>query len=184
MYCFATYSTFLSECWCNGLLKCLFHTSGGALSYRQLRARRALLQIKDVPLRTRRALLPLTLYSDSALLALNWRYKGIGTIIGLGLGFERWMFLPWCIKWNICRPNGSKPPRYLEHWRQQFTYMASVCDICALSASSLVHYQYRARPLRHGIGWVCLLLKGIVYQCFHFKVYLYPKFFCVWKGHN
>ena len=57
-------------------------------TYRQLRARRALLQIKDVPLRTRRALLPLTLYSNSALLvlngtslscnnallALNWRY--------------------------------------------------------------------------------------------------------------
>ena len=39
--------------------------------YRQLRARRGLLQIKDVPLRTRRALLPLTLYSDSALLVLN-----------------------------------------------------------------------------------------------------------------
>ena len=38
---------------------------------RQLRARRALLQIKDVPLRTRRALLPLTLYSNSALLVLN-----------------------------------------------------------------------------------------------------------------
>ena len=51
-------------------------------------AQRALLQIKDVPLRTRRALLPLTLYSNSALLvlnktslscnnallALNWRY--------------------------------------------------------------------------------------------------------------
>ena len=53
----------------------------------QLRPRRALLQIKDVPLRTRRALL--TLYSTSALLvlngtslscnnallALNWRYS-------------------------------------------------------------------------------------------------------------
>ena len=39
--------------------------------YRQVRARRALLQINDVPLRTRRALLPLTLYSDSALLVLN-----------------------------------------------------------------------------------------------------------------
>ena len=39
--------------------------------HRQLRARRALLQIKDVPLRTRRALLPLILYSNSALLVLN-----------------------------------------------------------------------------------------------------------------
>ena len=37
----------------------------------QLRARRALSIFKDVPLRTRRALLPLTLYSDSALLVLN-----------------------------------------------------------------------------------------------------------------
>ena len=56
--------------------------------YRHLRARRALMHIKDVPLRTRRALLPFTLYSNSALLvlngtslscnnallALNWRY--------------------------------------------------------------------------------------------------------------
>ena len=41
------------------------------LTYRQLRARRALLQIKDVPLRTRRGLLPLTLYSNSAFLVLN-----------------------------------------------------------------------------------------------------------------
>ena len=58
------------------------------ITYRQMRARRALLQLKDVPLRTRRALLPLTLYSNStllvlngtslicnsALLALSWRY--------------------------------------------------------------------------------------------------------------
>ena len=29
------------------------------------------MQIKDVPLRTRRALLPMTLYSDIALLVLN-----------------------------------------------------------------------------------------------------------------
>ena len=41
------------------------------LTYHQLRARKALLQIKDVLLRTRRALLPLTLYSNSALLVLN-----------------------------------------------------------------------------------------------------------------
>ena len=34
-------------------------------TYRQLRARRVLLQIKDVLLRTRRALLPYTLYSNS-----------------------------------------------------------------------------------------------------------------------
>ena len=39
--------------------------------FHQLRARRALLQIKDVPLKTRRALLPLTLYSNSALLVLR-----------------------------------------------------------------------------------------------------------------
>ena len=49
-----------------------FHLSASVSVYRQLRARRALLQIKDVLLRTRRALLPLTLYSNSALLVLNW----------------------------------------------------------------------------------------------------------------
>ena len=38
---------------------------------RQLRARRALLQFKDVPLRTRRALLLYKVYGDSALLVLN-----------------------------------------------------------------------------------------------------------------
>ena len=38
---------------------------------RQLRARRALLQLKDVPLRTRRALLLYKVYGNSALLVLN-----------------------------------------------------------------------------------------------------------------
>ena len=56
--------------------------------YRQLRARRALLQFKDIPLKTRRALLLYKVYGDSALLvfngtslicnnallALNWRH--------------------------------------------------------------------------------------------------------------
>ena len=39
--------------------------------YRQMRARRALLQLKEVPLRTRRALLLYKVYGDSALLVLN-----------------------------------------------------------------------------------------------------------------
>ena len=39
--------------------------------YRQLRARRALLQLKDVPLRTRRALLLYKVNGNSALLVLN-----------------------------------------------------------------------------------------------------------------
>ena len=47
------------------LSMCLLYSA-----YRQLRTRRALMQLKDVPLRTRRALLPLTLYSNSALLVL------------------------------------------------------------------------------------------------------------------
>ena len=38
---------------------------------RQLRARRALLQLKDVPLKTRRALLLYKVNGDSALLVLN-----------------------------------------------------------------------------------------------------------------
>ena len=42
----------------------------GGSAYRQLRARRALLQFKDVPLRTR-ALLLYKVYGDSALLVLN-----------------------------------------------------------------------------------------------------------------
>ena len=53
------------------LYMCLLYSA-----YCQLRTRRALMQLKDVPLRTRRSLLPLTLYSNSALLALNWRYRG------------------------------------------------------------------------------------------------------------
>ena len=40
-------------------------------TFRQLRARRALTLFNDVPLRTRRALSPYTLYSNSALLVLN-----------------------------------------------------------------------------------------------------------------
>ena len=46
----------------------------GECAYRQLRARRALLQFKDVPLRTRRALLLYKVYGNSALLVLNGRY--------------------------------------------------------------------------------------------------------------
>ena len=54
---------------------CIKQSWGGAtMTYRQLRARRALFQIKDVLLRTRRALLPLTLYSNSALLVLNGKH--------------------------------------------------------------------------------------------------------------
>ena len=41
------------------------------VSYRQLRARRALLNFKDVPLRTRRALSLYKVFGDSALLVLN-----------------------------------------------------------------------------------------------------------------
>ena len=43
-------------------------------TYRQLRARRALLQLKDVPLRTRRVLLLYKVNGNRALLVLNWRY--------------------------------------------------------------------------------------------------------------
>ena len=64
--------------------------------YRQLRARRALLKWKNVPLRTRRALLLYKVYGDSALLvlngnslicnnallALNWRYNFMRAVDG------------------------------------------------------------------------------------------------------
>ena len=77
-------------------------------TYRQLRARRALLQINDVPLRTRRELLPLTLYSNSALLvlngtslscnnallALNWRYISLMGWDTLSTGQQVFFFLP------------------------------------------------------------------------------------------
>ena len=43
-------------------------------SYRQLRARWVLLIVKDVLLRTRRALSLYKVHGDSALLVLNWRY--------------------------------------------------------------------------------------------------------------
>ena len=70
----------------------VFHISISKRAYRQLRARRALLIFKDVPLRTRKAPLLYRVYGDSsllvlnrtslnsdsysALLALNWRYLG------------------------------------------------------------------------------------------------------------
>ena len=73
---------------------------------RQLRARRALLQIKDLPLRTRRALSPYTLYSNSALLvlngtslncnnallALNWRQAFLS--INHGISFQSEDYIP------------------------------------------------------------------------------------------
>ena len=53
-----------------------FHkTSRFVRRYCQLRARRALLQFKDVSLRTRRVLLLYKVNSNSTLLALNWRYE-------------------------------------------------------------------------------------------------------------
>ena len=45
--------------------------AGMKVTNRQLRARRALLQFKDVPLRTRKALFLYNVYNDSALLVLN-----------------------------------------------------------------------------------------------------------------
>ena len=47
---------------------------GHTFTYHQLRARKALLQLKDVPLRTRRALLLYKVNGNSALLALSWQY--------------------------------------------------------------------------------------------------------------
>ena len=49
----------------------LFKKKSLSLQYRRLRARRALLQLKDVPLRTRRALSLYKVVGDSALLVLN-----------------------------------------------------------------------------------------------------------------
>ena len=74
---------------CNSSGRCSPDSRGEKSEYSRLRARRALLQFKDVPLKTRRALLPYTVYGDSALLvlngtslicnnallALNWRYS-------------------------------------------------------------------------------------------------------------
>ena len=53
------------------LIYCSFHCIICDILYSQLRARRALLQLKDVPLRTRRALLLYKVNGNSALLVLN-----------------------------------------------------------------------------------------------------------------
>ena len=87
--------------------------------YHQLRARRVLTLFNDVSLRTRRALSPQTLYSDSALLvlngtslnsinillALNWRYSHnwevpgsillATTAVSLGKAFNPHCLVPW-----------------------------------------------------------------------------------------
>ena len=76
-------------------------------AYRQLRARRALLQLKDVPLRTRRglslykvnsnsALLVLngtSFICNSALLALSWRYVQLGTRLGIQSDSSKFQFV-------------------------------------------------------------------------------------------
>ena len=75
-------------------------------TYRQLRARRALLQIKDVPLRTRRALSPYTLYSNSALLVLNYRYITHTPSIHLNSPYKTYMF--WLL-WDLVGHNVMTP---------------------------------------------------------------------------
>ena len=59
-------------------------------TYRQLRARRALLQLKDVPLRTRRALLLFKVNGISALLVLN----GTSLICNSALLVLSWRYIP------------------------------------------------------------------------------------------
>ena len=67
-------------------------------SNRQLRTRRALTLFNDVPLRTRRTLLPQTLYSDSALLVLNG--TSLNSVTAL-LALNWWNTILWK-KWNKC----------------------------------------------------------------------------------
>ena len=95
-FLFSVFSVFLWTCFLNAQIT---HNQS---VYRQLKARRALSLFKDVLLRTRRALLPRTLYSDStllvlnrtslnidsALLALNWRYMPVMSIFNTGRGFK------------------------------------------------------------------------------------------------
>ena len=59
----------------------IIHCKGKKATYHQLRARRALSLFKDVLLRTRRALSPLTFYSGSTLLVLS------GTSLNIDLPF-------------------------------------------------------------------------------------------------
>ena len=65
---------------------------------RQLRARRALLQLKDVPLRTRRGLLLYKVNGNSALLVLN----GTSLICNSALLALSW----WCHSCTLHRPTG------------------------------------------------------------------------------
>ena len=104
-------------------------------TFRQLRARRAVSLFKDVPLRTIRALSPLTLYSDSALLvrnitslniysallvrnvislniysallALNWRFKELPSSLHSLEGFAR---LSWRASRSFLAVEGSFQP--------------------------------------------------------------------------
>ena len=104
LYHFTILSYFYSKFYHSFILLLSFNLSYKYYWYRQLRARRALLQIKDVPLRTRRALSPYTLYSNSALLvlnrtslkcnnallALNWRYAAFTLSMKMLWGGPSW----------------------------------------------------------------------------------------------
>ena len=92
--------------------------------YRQLRARRALSQFRDVPLRTRRALSPLcTLYSDSALLGLN------GTSVNINSALL-------ALSWRYMLPSRAK--------REAFSYQTEFArKVWGLRIVSLLDYQLK-----------------------------------------
>ena len=69
----------------------IYQVMSTSLLYRQLRARRALSIVKDVPSITRRALLLYNVYGDSALLLLNGTFlNSDNTLLALN-----WWYITW-----------------------------------------------------------------------------------------
>ena len=124
------------------------------LIYRQLRARRMLLQIKDVPLRTRRALLLYKVYGNSALLvlngtslicnntllALNWRYASITLSPMRNIeGF----FVFWRPLYTSCGGGvvfGSECQKVCIVYNSSTPYILSWCETTAFCHTSTDHH--------------------------------------------
>ena len=85
------------------------------LTFRQLRARKALMQFKDVPLRARRALSLYKVHGDSALLVLNGiSLNNINALLALSRRFDAFDYF---FQFFLYTPF---------NWKVQFTYTRTV----------------------------------------------------------
>ena len=145
--------------------------------YRQLRARRVLLQFKDVPLRTKRALLLYKVYGDSALLvlngtslirnnallALNWRYIPFLLIKEIYLCYIGIMHRYSCLSYNRYISEEKQiivqgATSMTQQWHHYCIFQHRIPQWWALCITVHRSYAQGEDPALHDNGWGCYYL--------------------------